>query len=313
MVGKNLIKRGITSSNLAGVFIAVNFLALTTLPDLRGANTPAFLTFFFLASGGYILAILRLNRDPIPTKLIFGFAIAFRIILICTTPSLSDDVYRYIWDGHLLNQAINPYSFPVNSPALDAVAIPFRDLVNHNWMASPYLPASQAVFFIVTFLAPQRILPFQVTAVLFDLLAGWLVFDILRRLGYSGRSVLVYLWNPLIIIEFAHGAHVDAVMISSMMMAIWFMVKGSQLDKGRSIGSVLALATATLTKFVPILLAPIFWWRWTWTQRVIFGSFLVTALASFIPGAGLGFSGPLDGTGVFGALRIYLQSWNYNL
>lgn len=297
---------------LAGFIMAVGFLALVPLPSLRGAGTPTFLTFFYIASGGYILALLRLKHETLSLKFVFGFAIIFRLILLFTTPSLSDDLYRYIWDGHLLNSGVNPYAFAVNSASLDAFDTPLRALVNHDWMASPYLPVSQLVFAIVEFLIPQKILAFQVTAVIFDLLTGWLIVDILGKLGLSRQNVLIYLWNPLIIIEFAHGAHFDAVMIFLMMLAIWFFVKKSRPFKSFSLGSAFALAGATLTKLLPVLLVPIFWWRWGWKQRFIFAAIFLAALGLFIPGAGLGIVGSQDGTGIFGALRIYLQWWNYN-
>jgi 4-amino-4-deoxy-L-arabinose transferase-like glycosyltransferase len=312
MIWKHLTSRGINLLVLAGILMAACFIALVPLPSLRGSYTPTFLVFFLLASGGYTLAIFRLNRDRVPIKVIFGFAIAFRFTLLFTSPSLSDDVYRYVWDGHLLNSGINPYALPVNSQVLDAFDIPLRALVNHNWMASPYLPVAQLVFAVVEFLIPQNILVFRATAVLFDLLTGWLVLDILRRLRLPGRNVLIYLWNPLVIIEFADGAHVDAVMIFFIMFAFWFLLKETHTDNSNSFGSTVALAAATLTKFVPVLLVPIFWWRWEWKNRIVFGSILLLAVGLFVPGAGFGIVGPLDGTGVFGALRIYFQWWNFN-
>ncbi|MBE9523635.1 MAG: hypothetical protein IMY76_00955 [Chloroflexi bacterium] len=211
-----------------------------------------------------------------------------------------------------MNSGINPYAFAVNSPLLDAFAIPLRTLVNHNWMASPYLPTAQLVFAIVERVVPQNITIFQIAAVGFDLLTGWLVLDILCMLGLPRWNVLVYLWNPLVIIEFSHSAHVDAVMISFMMLAFWFLIKESNQSKAYLSGSVFALAAAILTKFLPILLLPIFWWRWGWEKRMVFFILLVLALGVFIPGAGWGIFGPVDGTGIFGALRIYIQGWNYN-
>ena len=286
--------------------MAVCFLALIPLPSLRGVNTPVFLGTFFLASGAYLFTVFRLKREHLSVKFIFGFAIVFRLTLLFTEPSLSDDVYRYIWDGHLLSSGVNPYAFPVNSPLLDAFSVPLRNLVNHNWMASPYLPISQLVFAVVEGLAPQSTLAFQITAVIFDLLTGWLVLDILRLVRMPEQNVLIYLWNPLVIIEFSHSAHVDALMIFLVMLALHFFIKRN------SFGSAIALAASTLTKFLPILLVPILWWRWGWKERVVFAAILFAAVGIFIPGAGLGIFGAQDGTGIFGALRIYLQSWNYN-
>jgi len=308
----NIIAKNSNISIGAGIFIAASFIALIPLSSLRGPNIPVFIFSFFLASGAYSFAILRLKRDRLSLKHIFGFGIIFRFILLFTMPSLSDDIYRYVWDGHLLNSGVNPYAFPVNAPFLDTFATSLRNLVNHDWMASPYLPASQLVFAIVEALIPQSLLAFQVAAVFFDLLTGWLVLDILRLLGMPKQNVLIYLWNPLVIIEFSHSAHVDALMICLMMLAYWFLVKESQQIKSGSLGSVFALAAATLTKFLPILLVPIFSWRWDWKKRLVFAAILFVAFGVFIPGAGLGLFGPLNGTGIFGALRIYIQGWNYN-
>ncbi|MBG7609688.1 MAG: hypothetical protein IZT55_02355, partial [Anaerolineae bacterium] len=227
-------------------------------------------------------------------------------------PTLSDDVYRYIWDGHLISNGINPYAFPVISPLLDSLSISVRSLVNHNWMASPYLPTAQLVFATLVKIIPQNITIFQIAAVGFDLLTGWIVLDILRILRLSRRNVLVYLWNPLVIIEFSHSAHVDAMMICFMMVAFWLLIKDSPLSQKYLIGSVLALAAATLTKFLPILVLPLFWRRWDWKMKVFFFVILIVALGLFVPTAGLGITGPSDGVGIFGALRIYLQDWNYN-
>jgi hypothetical protein len=221
-------------------------------------------------------------------------------------------VYRYIWDGHLLNHGVNPYALPVNAPALDGYDIPMRASVNHDWMASPYLPVFQVIFGLVAFLRPQSVTAFQVTAVIFDLLNGWLVVMLLRKVGLPGRTVLVYLWNPLVVVEFAHAAHVDAVMVLLILLAFWFISWDSQSDRVRLIGSGLALGAAALTKGIPILLAPVFWQRWGWKGRLAFLSMIAAGLAVFYPGAGLGAAGALDGTGLFGAVRIYLQYWNFN-
>ena len=35
----------------------------------------------------------------------------FRLVLLFSTPSLSDDYYRFIWDGELISNGNNPYEF----------------------------------------------------------------------------------------------------------------------------------------------------------------------------------------------------------
>jgi len=72
------------------------------------------------------------------------------------------------------------------------------------------------------------------------------------------------------------------------------------------------LALATLTKLVPLVLAPVFWWRWNWGSRLLYGYLVVGLLVAPALRAGWGLFGELDGRGLFGALRIYLDEWNFN-
>jgi hypothetical protein len=268
-----------------------------------------------IAAAAYFLAIYRLGHDQPSLKMIWAFALLFRGILLFTSPTLSDDVYRYIWDGHLLGKGISPYLFPVNSPELDSWDIPLRSFVNHPWMASPYLTIAQLYFLFVNWLAPQSELGFQLGAVVFDFLTGWFVMDLLGRLALSKRNVLLYLWNPLVVVEFAHGAHVDALMICLMTLAAWLVIRSRPDRRWRNLNltaSVLSLAAATLTKGIAVILAPVFFRRWGWQRVALFGTILILFTAGFAITAGWGVWGPLDGTGVFGAIRIYLSTWNFN-
>ena len=45
-------------------------------------------------------------------------ALVARLALAVHPPALSDDVYRYVWDGRVQAAGINPYRFPPQSPAL---------------------------------------------------------------------------------------------------------------------------------------------------------------------------------------------------
>jgi hypothetical protein len=208
-------------SLLAGLGIFLCFVALIPFPSLRGPNVIQFIIFFLLAGSFYIFAVLRLDHDRIPLTAIWLMALLFRIALLANTPTLSDDIYRYLWDGHLFTNGVNPFAFHVNSPLLDPYDTALRGLVNHNWMASPYVPTAQLYFALVERISPQSILAYQIAGGLLDLLTGVLVMDILRMLGLPRRRVLIYLWNPLIVLEFAHGAHIDALMIFLVMAAFW--------------------------------------------------------------------------------------------
>ena len=146
----------------AGVVMLVCFSLISQLPRLRGPGIIPFLIYFLISSTAYLIAVKRLEDDHIPIILIWLMGLSFRIPLLFTSPTLSDDVYRYIWDGHLITQGINPYAHAVNSSILDLYSAPFRELVNNNWMASPYLPAAQAYFMVTAWIAPFSIKIFQI-------------------------------------------------------------------------------------------------------------------------------------------------------
>ena len=303
-------------SFIAGTAMLACFSGLLMLPSLRGPYVVTFLAYFVIAGGVYILAVIRLDRDRMPIAIIWGFAILFRLVLLLTSPTLSDDVFRYTWDGNLLSQWVNPYTLPVNSPALDEYSTSLRELVNHNWMASPYLPSAQLLFLFVQKVSPESIKAFQISAVLLDLATAWLVMDILRRVMSSSRQVLIYLWNPLVIIEFSHGAHVvDALMICLVMLTFWLLLKAKPKRHRQSwftTASAISLAAATLTKGLPLMLVSVVWRRWDWKRLLLFAVVILGVIAIFAVGAGLGLTGEQDGRGVFGALRIYMNWWNFN-
>jgi len=294
----------------AGILLLTCFVGMAVVGDLR-TNLTSFLllnTAAYLVYGAAVWWVARRQVGERVWILIFGFAVLFRLALLFSTPpTLSDDVYRYMWDGHLLIAGVNPYAHAVNSPLLDPLGTSYRLFVNNNWMASPYLPAAQVYFALVAAIAPGSPLAFQTSAVVFDLLTGLIMIGLLRRLRLPASNALIFLWSPLVIVEFAHGAHVDSLMVCLTMAAVWMLVaRRSQL------GSAVALAAATLTKGIPMLLVPVLARRWGWKGVLAFAAAIVAACLPLSAGAGLGLGGPQDGVGLFGAIRIYGSQWTFN-
>lgn len=299
-----------------GVAIAASLIALVQLPSMRGPYVTSFLSYYTIAGFAYFIATYRLKADRLPIQFIWLFAILFRVILLFTTPSLSDDVFRFLWDGNLLNSLVNPYAFPVNSPQLDPYDTQLRSLVNHSWMASPYMPFAQFLFSLVDKIAPQQVKAFQIVAVLLDLSTGWFVMSTLKRLTLPATLILIYLWNPLVIVEFAQGAHiVDALMICLVMASFWLLLRAKPSDRNNGVfnnASVISMAAATLTKGLPLLFVTVMWRRWGFKRLLLYLLILLTVSSAFACNAGWGLFGPLNGQGYFGALRIYLSQWNFN-
>jgi len=297
------------------VFVAIGaamlycFYSMTGLEHFtRQAHT--YLTFFFIAFFLYVIAtgliLWKPARHPKTNLIIIAvFTVLFRITLWFTEPTLSTDVWRYIWDGRLASNGVNPYAERVDSETLDYLETPLRERVEHQWMASPYPPAAIVMFGGIYTSSPENPLAMQVAFTLFDLACAGVIVLILQQLHQPLERVLLYTWNPLIVVEFAHGAHLDSMMTLFVLLALYASLRGQQT------WSMVTLAIATLTKLIPILLLPVFIRRWGVWRTLAFGIIVVAAFAPFT-GAGLGLTEASDGTGIFGALRIYTSFWKTN-
>lgn len=312
-------RAAIVALALCGLTSLAIWASVPALGPLRGLSLLDYLPRYFAAFALYLGAILIIFRALCPrnlvswtSPLIFLFALLFRLPLLSSSPSLSDDVYRYIWDGRVQNAGLNPFAHRVDSPALDPLDTPNRALVNNPQMASPYLPVAQIMFAVVYRLAPESTLAFQIAAMLFDLLTGLLLMLALKGLNQPPEWALLYLWNPLVVVEFAHGAHVDALMNMLIMAGLWTNSVSRIPYRVSPFTSPILMGLATLVKPIPALVVVALAPQWGWRRLAVYGGTVLAGLA-FYSGAGWGLVGPIEaGTGLFGAIRIFLAWWRFN-
>lgn len=282
---------------------------------LRAEVTPATIGWYLVAFTGFGLAAWWNERRSFPPLVFWLVPIGARLLLLATEPTLSDDVYRYLWDGHVLAEGISPYQHPINAAALDPIEIPARNLANNPGLASPYLPTAHGVFAAAALLLPSAAVVMQAVMVAFDLATAGVLHRLLIRAGLPARRALLYLWNPLVIVEIAHGAHLDALMV---LLAVAALATGlgpaeGPGDRRRHAASGMLLGLAVLTRPIPLLLGPVLWPRWSWVARAAFVATTVGLLLPFGLGpAGWGLGTQETGTGVFGSARIYSRRFHFN-
>ena len=284
---------------------------------LRAQHTPQTIAWYLLAFIAFGGLLIWTENNAVSVKWVWGTAVLFRLLLLSTTPTLSDDVYRYLWDGYVANNGVSPFAYAIDAPELDYLDIPQREQANNAWMASPYLPAAQSIFATLTFAFPLKPLFLQASMIVFDLLSGLLIARLLVLANLPRQRLLIYLWNPLVIVEIAHSAHIDAWMIFLALLTVLLTLKSEIISDGQrwrwvKIGAPVALALATLTKVLPVMAVPVLFWRWSWRQWFVYGLATGGLLLPSATRAGWGLTGPLDGTGLFGALRIYSSQWKFN-
>jgi len=200
--------------------------------------------------------------------MIFGFALVFNLLLIPSWPTLSDDMFRYIWDGRVQAAGFSPYRYPSNAAELE----PLRDEVIWPSMNRPnavtiYPPAAQMVFAFTWRLFPDSVTGMKVVMIGATLLAGWLLVHLLQVLNQSPARALIFLWNPLLIFEVAHAAHVDdAAHVDALYLPLLvgaFLLRArapsSRVSWRYEAGIGLLLGLATLMKLYPAMLAVPLW------------------------------------------------------
>ncbi len=297
---------------LAALWSLVGYGALVLIDwldgTLRAGTTPTTITVYLIVFAGFLFAVWWNERATIPIAWFWAVPILARVVLWLTEPTLSDDVYRYIWDGHLMLQGVSPYSHAISAAEVDGYEITARTLANNPGLASPYLPVALVVFAAAVLLGPDIATTMQVVMTGFDLGAAVLLYRLLPTIGLPARRALIYLWNPLVIVEIAHGAHLDGLMVFLVMVSLWAMA-----HRPTGYLSPIALALAVLTRPVPLLLTPVLWWRWNWPQRLAFTAVTVGLVVPFGFGrSGWGLSPSTFGVGVFGSARVYSSEFRFN-
>ncbi len=224
--------------------------------------------------GLYLLFLLAawLSRDLERSTLLVGLVlcgVAFRLILLPLDPSMSDDLYRYIWDGKMQAIGMNPYALAPKAPYL---AI-WRDshihpLINHEYLRTLYPPVSEALFWVAYKLHPNGYLGLKVLLLGAELTTLSLLAVWLRRQGLPMGRLLWYAWCPLPILELMLDGHLDGFG-PPLLLATLLAAKAR-----RPWLTGILYALGLLVKPLGLFVGPLLLWQFRWR------GFLKLAIAS---------------------------------
>jgi alpha-1,6-mannosyltransferase len=245
----------------AALVLASAFGAMAHLGDLS-VNIPEFMALALGIGIVYFVALFALEHTLDTSAslwIIFAGALVFRLLLFPHPPSLSTDVHRYRWDGHVQQAGWNPYAIAPTDSRLK----PLRD---PGWyvMPAPEIPTMYPPLSELVFRATWRLLPdpvgFKTPFLLADLavlamLAGWI-----RSTGGRNYQIAVYAWNPLVIVEFASSGHNDALALAAVVLTMLII-------RRYPVMSTLALTAGALAKAFPVVLLPVALFSAGWPKR----------------------------------------------
>ncbi len=264
---------------------------------------------FFLA---YIWVYQSTKEDDHKTVWLFlGLGILLRGILLFALPNLSDDVYRFIWDGRLLNQGINPFShlpsyYIDNKVAVNGIHEQLYQQLNSPNYFTIYPPVCQGTFALACWLFPTSIFgsAFVMKLMLFLCEVGSILLlpRLLLRFQLPIKNALLYALNPLIIIELVGNLHFEAAMVFFLLLSLWLMVN----DYWKA--SAFAMALSIASKLLPLIFLPFLIKRLGWKGSFQYFAIVgITLLILFLP--------LFDATFIsnFGdSLNLYFQKFEFN-
>jgi len=240
------------------IFVAATGLLLLSLPVWAADSD----TWSFLVGGTFASSVGLLilwKRDPLTTEQVLWGAFLLRLAFLPLLPGLTDDLYRYIWDGWLQVEGINPYRYKPEAEALSSFqSATIYDRLNSQPYYSVYPPLVQFFFAVGGwFHSIDWTVSYYVLKGLFAALEfGGVV--LLSRLA-SAKNLLLYAWNPLVLIETAGQGHTEALLVPLIVGAVW------AVRRGWGHGASLAVAGAGLVKLYPFILWPFLVRRYGWT------------------------------------------------
>ncbi|PVY41267.1 hypothetical protein [Pontibacter virosus] len=192
-----------------------------------------------------------------------GAGLIFRLLFLFAIPALSDDYFRFVWDGRLLLAGENPYLYlPAQFMGEEAKAIPgltaelFLQLNSPHYY-SLYPPVLQGVFWLAAALSPESltgsILVMRLVILAAEAGSILLLLRLLRRMALPDRYVHVYALNPLVILELTGNLHMEALLIFFLLLFLY------QLHYQRHFIAAVPFALAVGSKLLPLMFLPVVW------------------------------------------------------
>jgi hypothetical protein len=248
-----------------------------------------FLVFFLLIFGLlFLLALVGAkwtfrvgDAGASGLRVILGFALLFRLVLLVTPPVLSSDIFRYIWDARVQAAGVNPYlSRPADFDSEANRKDPLFQQQNRPFARTIYPPLAQGAFRLARVLGGERVTAMKGLMLLGDLLTLVALLRLLRALRLPRSRIILYAWHPLVVFEVAGSGHVDALAVPFILLAVLAWLRGRDVLAGASLGA------AVLFKLFPILLLPALFSRRRYRILVGCGIVILLGYLPFLPDAG---------------------------
>lgn len=266
------------------LFISLTSYVLLTYGLYRYQTLPLIATYsvLFLCYGWIVL-----KADKNSLRFWMYTSVLFRLILLPALPNLSDDFYRFIWDGRLLENSVHPFAhipsfYMEDEHTINGINQQLYDKLNSPHYFTIYPPVAQFVFWLSVKLSPCSILVsviiMRLLVIVAEVASIWLLQKLVLQFSLPKKNVLLYALNPLVIVELTGNLHLEAFMILFLLLAIYC------LSHKKAITGSVAFAFGICTKLLPLLFLPVIVLKLGWRKGALFS--IVTVITStllFVP------------------------------
>ena len=215
-----------------GILLETIYLVVASGPDYRANLLP-----FFVLSLAAAAVSLVFARSASPRQALVWGAL-FRATLLFRAPDLSEDLYRYAWDGRVAASGVSPYAYAPDDRALAGLRNDDWERSAHRDARTVYPPAAQAMFRAAVRTGRPRIV-LKAAFAFADLAIVWL----LPRFPGGDFAAALYAAFPLAVFESAGMGHLDSAGIALLLAALLL------LRRSRAFRSGVAFALSFMVKY----------------------------------------------------------------
>ncbi len=288
-------------SALAIWFVSTFLLA----SQVKQTDFPLILTLGLVSFGCYFL-IIRFSQD-LNFSLILSLCILIRILLLPTLPLLSDDFYRFIWDGKLWHDGYHPF---VSTPQdlLSELSHEYQllfDSLNSPAYRTIYPPIAQLSFVLACFSSSLswQIIFLKLPLLLAEVITFKVLWRLLSDVEFPKRSFFLYALNPLVIVEIMGNIHHEGLVICFLALFL-LMLRSSSYGK-----AAVMLAASVATKLTPLLFLPYAILRQDKQNRTRFLLSFISATALMFGCLVISLENPFL---IVDSLGLYLRKFEFN-
>lgn len=260
---------------------------------------------FFVLFG---LGVVLIKYGRVGLKELFILGVLARFITLFALPELSDDYCRFLWDGYLSVEGINPYEFIpsdiVKQGLLDQPML--YEKMNSPAYYSVYPAMNQYIYWLSAFASGGD---FQVAVLVMKLLMFlceigtlFLLFLLMRHDPSSKWKFGLYALNPLVIMEFCGNLHAEGYMVFFVLLALYVLTTKKWWL------SAVFLSIAICLKMIPVLTLPFVIKRLGWKKGVVYSLLVgMVVVLLFLP-----FYEPFVMSNIGESLSLYFGVFEFN-